>query len=84
MVRNPKLPCGICHNNVTTKGILCNDIFASEYEALCNEPDDVPRFCLNCTLDFHENIFPFSSIENETLSNLFGYDKPSIVDSLPL
>jgi len=94
MVRNPKFPCGICRKNVTKKGILCNkcncwihikcnDISDSEYEALCNEPDDVPWFCLNCTIDFHENIFPFGSIENETLSNLFGYDKPSVVDSLP-
>ena len=60
-----------------------NDISASEYEALCNKHDDVPWFCLNCTIDFHENIFPFGSIENETLSTLFGYDKPSVVDSLP-
>ena len=55
----------------------------SEYEALSNEPDDVPWFCINCTITYHESIFPFGSIENEALSNLFNVDKPSVADSLP-
>ena len=92
MVRTPKHPCGICHKNVSKYGILCNkcnfwrhikcnNISVTEYEALSTEPDDVPWFCINCTITYHESIFPFGSIENETLLNLF--DKPSVVDSLP-
>ena len=80
----PKYPCGVCHKNVNKKGIFCekcnfwhhakcNDISVSEYEALCSEPDDVPWFCINCTITYHELIFPFGSIENETLSILYSY-----------
>ena len=94
MVRAPKYPCGICHKNVNEKGIFCNNcnfwqhikcngISASEYEALSNEPDDIPWLCINCTKTYHQSIFPFGAIDNETLSNLFGLDKPSVVDSLP-
>ena len=94
MVRAPKYPCGICHNNVSKNGILCNasnwwhhikcnSISCSEYEALSNEPDDVPWFCINCTIEYHASVFPFGSIGNDALSNLFDFDKPSAVDSLP-
>ena len=94
MVRNVKYPCGICHENVTKNAIVCNEcnvrhhikcsgISASEYEAFSNEPDDVPWFCLKCTINHHGSIFPFGSIENETLLNLFDFDKPSFVDTLP-
>ena len=48
-----------------------------------NEADDVPWFCIDCTVKYHEYVFPFGSIENETLLNLFDLDKPSAVDSLP-
>ena len=54
-----------------------------EYEALSKEPDVVPWFSINCTIAYHESIFPFGAIENETLLNLFEYDKPSVVDSVP-
>ena len=40
-------------------------------------------FCINCTITYHESIFPFGTIENETSINLFDFDKPSVVDSLP-
>ena len=94
MVRAPKHPCGICHKNVNKHGILCNHcnfwphkkcnkISVAEYEDLSTEPDDVPWFCINCTIRNRESIFPFGPIENETLLNLFYYDKPSVVDSLP-
>ena len=92
MVRTPKHPCGICHKNVNKYGILCNqcnfwhhikcnNISVTEYEALSTEPDDVPWFCINCAATHRESIFPFGSIENETLLNLFDFDKPSVVDS---
>ena len=43
----------------------------------------VSWFCINCTITYHESIFPFGSIENEALSNLFNFDNSSVVDSLP-
>ena len=55
----------------------------AEYETLSNEPDDFPWFCISCTITHHESIFPFGTIENETLLNLFDFNKPSVVDSLP-
>ena len=45
--------------------------------------DRVPWFCTNCTIAYHESSIPFGKIENETLLNLFEFDKPSVVDSLP-
>ena len=94
MVRTPKYPCGICHKNAYKDGILCNqcnlwhhrkctNISATEYETLSNQLSDVPWFCINCTITYHESIFPFGTIENEALLNLFDFDKPSVVDSLP-
>ncbi len=94
MVRTINHPCGTCHKNVTKNGILCNecnfwyhikcnDISVTEYEALSNEPDDGPWFCLNCTIAYYESIFPFGSIENEPLLNLFEHDIPSLIDTLP-
>ena len=64
----------------------CSGISTSEYEALSNEPNehgDVPWSCLKCTIRYHESIFPFVSIDNETLLNLFDFDKPSFLDTLP-
>ena len=57
----PKHPCGICHKNILAnhKAIFCdncnfyvhtkcNDISASEYTELENEPDNVSWFCKKC------------------------------------
>ena len=40
-------------------------------------------FVLTAQLPIMNSIFPFGSVENETLLNLFDFDKPSAVDSLP-
>ena len=40
-------------------------------------------FCKKCAIADRESIFPFGTVENETLSDLFELDKPSVVDSLP-
>ncbi len=65
-------PCGICHKNIhkNQKAIFCencnffvhmkcNDMSAAEYKQLENEPDDVPWFCKECTMD----MFPFGSLK---------------------
>ena len=91
-MKPPKNPCGICHKNVSDYQnsiycnncnhwvhIKCNDISVSEYVELQNEPDDIPWFCLKCT----EILFPFGSMVDEELSNLFDFDLPSFVDSAP-
>ena len=46
---------------------------------LQKEPDDVPWFCLKCTMV----MFPFGQLENGELSNLYDFDFPSFVDSVP-
>ena len=96
MLRTPKYPCGICHKNVNEKGIFCNNcnfwhhikcngISASEYEALSNESDDIPWYQLHKNISSIHFSFWCNVIKHyhETLSNLFGFDKPSVVDSLP-
>ena len=91
-----KFPCGICLKNVreSQPSILCNncnfyvhitcsEVSPSEYKTLADEPDEVPCFCKKCTIADRESIFPFGTVENEILSDLFELDKPSVVDSLP-
>ena len=91
-----KFPCGICLKNVreSQPSILCNncnfyvhitcsEVSPSEYKTLADEPDEVPWFCKKCTIADRESIFPFGTVENEILSDLFELDKPSVVDSLP-
>ena len=46
---------------------------------LQKESDDVPWLCLKCTMV----MFPFGQLENEELSNLYDFDFPSFVDSVP-
>ena len=46
---------------------------------LQKEADNVPWFCLNCTII----IFPFGQLDNDELSNLHDFDFPSFVDSMP-
>ena len=88
----PKHPCGICHKNILAnqKAIFCdncnfyvhtkcNDISASEYTELENEPDDVSWFCKNCTTD----MFPFGSLANDEFLGLRDFDLPSFIDSAP-
>ena len=45
----------------------------------CQSPDDVPWFCLKCTAV----MFPIGSLDNEELSNLYEFDFPSFLDSMP-
>ena len=92
MVISDTFPCGICHKKIPARGksvfcnhcnlwvhIRCNNISNSEYEELQKEPDDVPWFCLKCTAV----MFPFGSLDNEELSNLYEFDFPSFLDSMP-
>ena len=92
MVITDTFPCGICHKTILAHvksvycnncnfwvHIKCNDISNSEYKELQKEPDDVPWFCLNCT----KMMFPFGQLDNNELINLYDFDFPSFVDSLP-
>ena len=92
MVRDLNCPCGICHKNIPDHHkavfcnnynlwirIRCNNISNSEYNELQSEADDVPWFCLNCTII----MFPFGQLDNDELSNLHDFDSPSFVDSMP-
>ena len=85
-------PCGICDKNIhgNQRAIFCdncnfyvhmkcNDISAAEYKELENEPDDVPWFCKNCTMD----MFPFGLLTNEEFLGLRDFDLPSFIDSAP-
>ena len=96
MTKKCKFPCGICYKSVRDNQkavfcnecnfyihIKCNNISVLEYEVLVSEADDVPWFCINCTIKYHACVFPFGSIENETLLNFFYFDKPFVFDSLP-
>ena len=91
MVRD-NCPCGICHKNILDHHkavfcnncklwvhIRCNNTSNSEYNELQKEADDVPWFCLNCTII----ILPFGQLDNDELSNLHDFDFPSFVDSMP-
>ena len=88
--------CGICHKYVreSQPSILCNncnfyahstcsEVSPSECNTLADEPDEVPWFCKKCIIADRESIFPFGRVGNDTLSDLFELDKPSVVDSLP-
>ena len=91
-MKPPENPCGICQKNIPINHksvfcnncncwvhIKCNNISLTEYKVLQEEPDDVPWFCLKCTMV----MFPFGQLENEELSNLYDFDFPSFVDSVP-
>ena len=92
MVITDTFPCGICHKKILAHvksvhcnhcnfwvHVKCNDISNPEYKELQKEPDDVPWFCLNCT----KIMFPFGQLDNNELINLYDFDFPSFVDSLP-
>ena len=68
-----------CNNCKLWVHIRCNNISNSEYNELQKEADDVPLFCLNCTII----IFPFGQLDNDELSNLHDFDFASFVDSMP-
>ena len=66
-----KFPCALCERNVSTEGIQCsncsywvhrkcNGTIKQEYEKLSEEADDVPIYCLLCTIQLNAEIFPFT------------------------
>ena len=92
MVRTPNCPCGFCHKNIPDHckaifcnncnlwvHIKCNNISNSEYLEFQNEADDVLWFCLQCT----KIMFPFGQLDNDELLNLYDFDLPSFLDSMP-
>ena len=87
--RNIKYPCGVCAKRVNRnqKAIYCdslkqyhrkcNGISLEEYEALVDEPDDLPWLCITCTIDEMASKFPFGYLSIIELSELYGIDLPS-------
>ena len=92
MVISNTFPCGICHKNILlhAKPIYCdhcifwvhakfNNISNFEYKDLQKEPDDIPWFRLKCT----KIMFPFGQLDNNGLLNVYDFDSPSFLDSMP-
>ena len=48
-----------------------------EFKKLCEEPDDVPFFCLLCTIELNAEIFPLHDLDKIELNKLNGIDLPS-------
>ena len=62
----------------------CNGISVREYEALVNEPDEIPWLCINlCNIDDMASKFPFGYLSKIKLSELYGVDVPSQLELLP-
>ena len=88
-----KFPCALCERNVSTEGIQCsnccywvyrkrNCTTKQEYEKLSEEPDDVPFYCLSCTIQLNAEIFPFTYSDKAELNELNGIGLPSQLNSL--
>ena len=78
---NIKDPCGICFKSVNKnqKAIKCNTclkwihrkcngISVQEYEALVNEPDEIPWLCILCNIDDMASKFPFGYLSKIELN----------------
>ena len=92
---NIKDPCGICFKSVNKNQKAmkcntclkwihrkCNGISVKEYEALVNEPDEIPWLCILCTNDDMASKFPFGYLSKIELSELYGVELPSQLELL--
>ena len=50
---------------------------------MVNEPDEIPWFCILCTIDDMASKFPFGYLSKIELSELYGVDLPSQLEFLP-
>ena len=94
--RNIKDPCGICFKSVNKNQRAikcstclkwihrkCNGISVKEYEALVNQPDEIPWLCILCNIDDMASKFPFGYLSKIELNELYGIDLPSQLELLP-
>ena len=83
--RFAKFPCAVCDRNVNKDAIYCtnclhwvhrkcNGTSKQEYDRLSEEADDVPFYCLLCTIELNSQIFPLTYLNNSELQELNGVD----------
>lgn len=85
-------PYGICHKNISARPksvycnncnlwfhIKCNNISISDYHELEKENDNISWFYLKCT----PVMFPFGTLDNDELLDLYSCSFPSWVDKTP-
>ena len=95
--QNIKYPYGICSKSVKKNQyacfcmschqwihfIKCNKSTKSEYAALIDESEDIPWYCVKCTISKRAEMFPFLSLDNNEINDLHHIDKISHLDLLP-
>ena len=72
-----------CNNCLKWYHRKCNGISLEEYEALIDEPDDLPWLCVLFTIDEIASNFPFGCLSIIDLNELYGVDLPSQLELLP-
>ena len=83
--RFAKFPCAVCDRNVNKDAIYCtnclhwvhrkcNGTSKQEYDRPSEEADDVPFYCLLCTIELNSQIFPLTYLDNSELQELNGVD----------
>ena len=83
--RFAKPPCAVCDRNINKDVIYCtnclhwvnrkcNGTSKQEYDRLSEEADDVPFYCLLCTIELNSQIFPLTYLDNSELQELNAVD----------
>ena len=63
--------------------IKCNKSTKSEYAALIDESEDIPWYCVKCTISKRAEMFLFLSVDNNEMNDLHHVDRISLLDFLP-
>ena len=94
--QNIKYRCGICSKSVKKNQyacfcmschqwihfIKCNKSTKLEYAALIDESEDIPWYCVKCTISKIAEMFPCLSLDNNEINDLHHIDKISHLDLL--
>ena len=62
---------------------ICEGLSDDEFQKLVEEDDEVPWFCLVFQMKLNAEIFPFGVLSKFKLSDLYGIDLPSHLETLP-
>ena len=63
--------------------IKCSKSTKSEYAALIEENEDIPWYCVTCTVSERAEMFPFLLPDNNEMNDLHHVDKIFLFDLLP-
>ena len=63
--------------------IKCNKSTKSEYAALIEESEDIPWYCVKCTISERAEMFPFLFLDNNGMNYFHHIDRTSLLDLLP-